>query len=73
MRKWLVTTSSEQDLDALRRDVAAEGGSVIDSPPVPLDPEEQVLEVDGPDDLPSKLERYPSVRKVSPNSEIDLF
>jgi hypothetical protein len=44
-----------------------------DSPPVPLDAGEQVVEVDGPDDLPAMLESYASVRKVSPDSEIDLY
>ena len=73
MKSWLITTSWRQDLTALRHDVAAEGGRLSESPPVPLEPGEQVLEAVGPDDLPSKLESYASVRKVSPNSEIDLF
>ena len=62
-----------KDLAKLRKDVEAEGGVVGDSPPVPLDPDEQVVEVEGPDDLPEKLTRHPAVHKMSPDSDVELF
>lgn len=55
LKRWLITTSRGEDLVKLREDVEAEGGALSDNPPTPLDPDEQVVEVEGPDDLPEKL------------------
>ncbi len=73
MRRWLITTAFDEDLSELRRSVEAEGGAVSDEPPIPLDRGEQVVEAEGPDDLPEKLRSHPAVRKVSPDSEIELY
>ena len=70
MKRWLITMGADEDLERLREDAAAEGATIGDAPPVPLDEGEQVVECEGPDDLPAKLESHPSVRKVSPDSEI---
>jgi len=68
VRRWLITTPAEGDLDELRRAVAAQGGTVADDPPIPLGDGEQVVEADGPDDLPVRLRGHPAVKKVSPDS-----
>lgn len=69
----MITTSQDGDLDQLRKNVADQGGTVADEPPVPLDRGEQVVEAEGPDDLPERLRGHREVRKVSPNSDIDLY
>jgi hypothetical protein len=73
VKRWLITTSSDEDLDQLRKDVQACGGEVDESPPVPLEGREQVVGAEGPDDLPAKLKKHPAVRKVSPDSEIEFY
>jgi hypothetical protein len=72
VKRWLITVSRDEDLDRLREEVAAHGGAVDDTPPIPMDEDDQVLEAEGPDDLPQKLERHPAVRKVSPDSDIEF-
>ncbi len=73
MKRWLITTSQDGDLDQLRKDVADYGGTVADEPAIPLDRGEQVVEAEGPDDLPERLHGQRDVRKVSPDSDIDLY
>jgi hypothetical protein len=73
LKRWLITTGADEDLDSLRETVAEQGGVLAESPPIPLDPGEQVVEAEGPDDLPEKLESHPAIRKVSPDSSIDFF
>ena len=68
MRRWLITTSSKGDLAELRRAIAAQGGTADSGPPTPLGDDEQVIEADGPDDLPARLGDHPAVRKVSPDT-----
>jgi hypothetical protein len=68
----LVTTSTG-DLDQLRKDVEACGGVVDAAQPIPLEGNEQVVEVEGPNDLPEKLAKNPAVRKVSPDSDIEFY
>jgi hypothetical protein len=73
VRRWLITTSSESDLEELRRAITAHGGTVADDAPIPLEPGEQVVEADGPDDLPARLREHPAVLKVSPDSPKHLY
>jgi hypothetical protein len=73
LKRWLITTEADEDLEWLRATVAEKGGLLADNPPIPLDHGEQVVEAEGPDDLPQKLESHPAVRKVSPDSAIDFF
>lgn len=72
MRRWLLTTGRHEDLRRLRRELAAHGCRVGDAP-IPLGADEQALEVEGPDDLPRRLEKHPGIRKVSPDSDVELF
>lgn len=73
MKRWLLTTARHEDLRKLRAEIAAHGAAMSDAPPIPLGQDEQALAVEGPDDLPARLERHPAVRKVSPDSEVELY
>lgn len=73
MRRWLLTTALDEDLGKLRSEIAAHGAAMSDTPPVPLGQDEQALAVEGPDDLPARLEENPAVRKVSPDSDVELY
>jgi hypothetical protein len=68
VRRWLITVSSDRDLEDLRTAVAAVGGTMADDPPIPLGAGEQVVEADGPDDLRDRLSAHPGVMKVSPDT-----
>jgi hypothetical protein len=67
VKRWLITTSDTSDLQELRRAIAAQGGAVTEEP-IPLDAGEQVVEAEGPDDLPERLSQHPAVLKVSPDT-----
>ena len=67
MKRWLITTT-QSDLAELRRTVATHGGEVADDPPIPLGADQQVVEAEGPDDLPALLGSDPTVLKVSPDT-----
>ena len=73
MKRWLITTRENEDLDVLGAAVAETGGRLTGASPVPLDRGEQVVEAEGPDDLPQTLESHPAVRKVSPDSPLELL
>jgi hypothetical protein len=68
---WLITTAAGENLERLRRIVASHGATLADIPPTPLEEGEQVLEVEGPDDLPERLQTDPAIHKVSPNSQLE--
>lgn len=71
--KWLLTTSNEVEVRAVRREVEAAGGSLESEDPVPLGEKERVLYAQGPDDLPARLASASSLIKISPSSEMDLY
>jgi hypothetical protein len=68
VRRWLITTAKGADLQELGAAIAAQGGSVGDDPPIPLDGGEQVIEAEGPDDLPARVGEHPAVVRVHPDS-----
>jgi hypothetical protein len=70
--RFLVTTDRNESLEKLKDEVAAHGGAMEPDDPIPLDQGEQVVRVEGPDDLPKKLEQLPAVKKVSPDSDMDF-
>jgi hypothetical protein len=72
MKRWLVITSSDEQLGNIRHALTEHGARLVNEPPIPLEPDEQVIKAEGPEDLPSVLEGHPSIRKVSPDSEIQL-
>lgn len=72
--KWLLTVSADVDLDRLSRDLARHGITVDVDSRVPLDAGEQVVEAEGPAELPSQLEQERlGVLKASPSSDLELF
>lgn len=72
--KWLVTTPASIDVEELLARLSALGCSADENPtPIPLDQGEQVIEVEGPHDLPERAAEEPCILKVSPNSEFTLY
>lgn len=71
--RWLLTTPVDISVEELRREVEAAGGSLESDPPVPLDGDEQVLYVDGPEDLHRRLAETPMPVKVNRSSEPELY
>jgi hypothetical protein len=71
--RWLITTTSREDIGELRRRIAQRGGETNEDPPVPIGTDEQVLQADGPPDLPELLADDPAVRGVHPDSDYGTF
>lgn len=72
--KWLLTVRGDVDLEELRRELARDGIVVDVDSCIPLDAGEQVVEAEGPDELPATLERANvGVLKVSPSSDLELY
>lgn len=71
--EWLVTAKSDTRLEELEARLARWGGKLAGRPPVPLGDDEQVIEVTGPADLPSKAQADDCIIKVSPNSPMTLY
>jgi hypothetical protein len=73
VKRWLLTTAQDEDLERLREDLAALGGQFTEVPPIPMEHDEVALAVEGPDDLPELLGTHPAVRKVSPDSDVTFY
>jgi hypothetical protein len=81
--KFLLTVRPGADLDELGRDVAAEGGTLTDEPPVPVEPadggaarsaaEELVVYAEGPAHLVEHLKGLSSVLQVYPHSDQEPY
>lgn len=70
---WLVTINGELDSRTLRTVLARAGGEKLDDlDPIPLDGD-QVVEVEGPSDLPDRAAAIPEIRAVHPSSELTLY
>lgn len=74
MKNWLVTASKAIDRTRLAIELQALGCDLPEAfdKPCPLD-DDEVYEVLGPDDLPSKLSGKPGIKGVYPNSELTLY
>ena len=72
--KWLLTLPTGVDLAELSSVLAAHGVAVDVESCIPLAEGEQVVEADGPVQLPAVLERtgHGNV-KASPNSDLELY
>jgi hypothetical protein len=71
---WLITVGANADLGELSRRLAELGCKGLENlTPVPLGPNEQVIQVSGPEDLPERAKRIPGVRKISPSSEMTFY
>jgi hypothetical protein len=72
--KWLLTIRAGADLEQVRRELARDGITVDVDSCIPLGEDEQVVEAEGPAELPAGLERADlGVLKVSPSSELELY
>lgn len=71
--EWLVTTKRDTNLEELESKLAGWGYERTGLPPVPLGDDEQVIEVSGLADLPSKAQDEGSIVKVSPSSPMTLY
>ncbi|MEM7226348.1 MAG: hypothetical protein AAF495_25460 [Pseudomonadota bacterium] len=72
--KWLITTQKCDLSEGLADLLAAEGCRLDrDEPPIPLGEDEQVIEVEGPVDLPDRLAHNALILKVSPSSDLTLY
>lgn len=72
--KWLLTVSVDVDLVELSRDLARHGITVDVDSCIPLDAGEQVVEAEGPAELPRELEQERlGVLKASPSSDLELY
>ncbi len=72
--KWLLTVPAGIDLGELRRALAGHGVTVDTASRIPLDAGEQVVEAEGPPELPTMLERAGlETVKASPSSELELY
>jgi hypothetical protein len=71
--KWLLTLSAETD-DSRIRQILCSAGSTLDANAsrIPIDGD-VVVEVEGPEDLPSKLRSIPEIKAVHPSSEMTLY
>lgn len=68
--RWLISVARTTSLDALGEAVRSAHGSVRDIDPVPMGPDELVVFVEGPADLPEGLDGADvPVLQVSPDSE----
>lgn len=73
LMRWLVTIDAEVTLEQIRsllKGLGVEGQDDLE--PIPLDGE-QVVEVEGPKDLPARASKVPSIRAVHPSSEMTLY
>ena len=72
--KWLVVFSAGTDIDAVNALLAAHGAKAISQSDVtPMENGEWTVATEGPANLPQELRRYPQVRGVYPNSEMEYY
>ena len=70
---WLVTIKGELDPRTLRTVLARAGvEKLYNLDSIPLDGD-QVVEVEGPSDLPDCAAAVPEIRAVHPSSEVTLY
>ena len=73
--RWLVTVDASTDEAELRVELSAVQADLqSDLEPVPLEPDEMMVFVNGPSDLASRLgPATPHLRAAYPDSEVDLY
>jgi|EndMetStandDraft_2_1072991.scaffolds.fasta_scaffold388991_1 hypothetical protein len=71
--KWIVTLDPATKDERLKVILEATGSSAeADAPMIPVDGDVTV-EVEGPADLPKRIQSHPEVKAVHPSSEMTLF
>lgn len=73
MKNWMVVVPATSDADDIKSRIAGTPGVTSVLPPIPLESDEIVFRVVGPDDLPTKLDKSIPTRRVFPDSEIELI
>jgi hypothetical protein len=72
--KWLLTISNSTDTAELDRTLKQCGAKLQRGQrPIPLEPDEQVVHAEGPDDLPERLKAVQSIRGIHPASDMELY
>lgn len=74
MKRWLITASKGVDRPKLAAELRAQGCELPDEfeMPCPVD-DDEVFQVVGPDDLPSKLKDKTDIKDVHPDSDLTLY
>jgi len=70
--KWLITIRPDTDLERLRESLGEWGCEVSSLAPINLD-QDQVLEVEGPSDLPELVRNEEVIVDIAPNSTMSYF
>lgn len=73
MKNWMVVVPASCGADDIKTMISQTPGVTSVLPPIPLEPDELVFRVTGPDDLPTKLDKRISTRRVFPDSDIELI
>ncbi|MEM9218573.1 MAG: hypothetical protein AAGD25_30055 [Cyanobacteria bacterium P01_F01_bin.150] len=72
--QWLITTKIDVTLEQLSAMLSRLGCQPIpEDSSIPLDEAEQVISVEGPDDLPGKLEGNAEILQIYPDSSLELY
>lgn len=72
--RWLITTKRTIDLKSLLKDLDDLGcDSQSRGDPIPLDSDEQVIEIEGPNDILERAKSKPSILAIHPSSEMEHF
>jgi hypothetical protein len=71
--KWLLTVPADLDLESLKREVEAAGGTLESRDPVPLDEGEQVVYGEGPDDLHERLSKTDMPIKANRSTPMEPY
>jgi hypothetical protein len=72
--KWLVTFAKNTDIEVLQKHLQQWKCDLLkDSSPISLDDLEEVIEVEGPQDLPKLASSSHLNIKVYPNSKVEPF
>lgn len=69
-QQWLLTVKSDVEWEKLESELKEIGGQRTGPEAVPLDENEMVVAVEGPDDLPEKLQGNENVLSIATNSEL---
>ena len=72
--RWIVVFHGRNIEAAMKELIVQASACVVENcEPVPLDPDEITLEVDGPDDLNQRLKGQALVSGVYPSSKMSLY
>lgn len=72
--RWLITTKANVDLKQLTAKLSTFGCELVnDLPPIPMDNDEQVLEVEASEDLSKMLKTDEEILELNPCSEITFY